>query len=113
MKVSFNGFNENSLTFMCEEEIAKGYPVKITANHTVAKCDDGDAFIGLCFDGDNENAVVQMSGHVKMTYSGTAPALGKTELACAADGSVKENAGGTVCTVVAVNTTDTTVEFLF
>ena len=39
MKVSFNGFNDKALTFMCEEEITKGYPVNITDNYTVSKAD--------------------------------------------------------------------------
>lgn len=113
MNVSFKGFNEKALTFMCEEEITKGYGVKVTDNSTVAKCDEGDAFVGFCLDSDSENATVQMSGYVKMNYSDTAPALGKNALVCAADGTVKENAAGTPCTVLSVNSTDTTVEFLF
>ncbi len=113
MKVSFNGFNEKALTFMCEEKIEKLYPVTITDNSTVSKCGDGDSFIGICLESDNENAVVQMSGHVKMTYSGAAPALGKNALVATADGTVKENAGGTPCTVISVNSTESTIEFLF
>ncbi len=113
MNVSFKGFNEKVLTFKCEAEITKGYGVKITDNQTVGMCDEGDAFVGICLDSDNENATVQMSGYVKMNYSDTAPALGKNALVCAADGTVQENAAGTPCTVLAVNSTDTTVEFLF
>ncbi len=113
MNVSFKGFNEKALTFMCEEEIAKGYPVKITENSTVSKCGESEAFTGICLDSDSENATVQMSGYVKMNYSDTAPQLGKNALVCAADGTVQENAAGTPCTILAVNSTDTTVEFLF
>ncbi|MBQ7957847.1 MAG: hypothetical protein IJ279_07395 [Clostridia bacterium] len=113
MKVSFNGFNDKALTFMCEEEITKGYPVNIKSNCTVAKADTADAFVGICLESDNENAVVQVSGYVKMNYSDSAPALGKNYLVCAADGTVQENSTGTPVTVLAVNDTDTTVEFLF
>lgn len=113
MNVSFNGFNEKALTFICEEEITKGYPVNITENSTVSKCAEDEAFLGICLDSDRENATVQVSGYVKMKYTDTAPELGRNALVCAADGSVKENAAGTPCTVLSVNSTDTTVEFLF
>ena len=113
MNVSFKGFNEKVLTFKCETEITKGYGVKITDNHTVGMCDEGDAFTGFCLDSDNENAVIQVSGYVKMNYSDTAPALGKNALVFAADGTVQENAAGTPCTVLAVSESDSTVEFLF
>lgn len=113
MNVSFNGFNEKALTFICEEKITKGYPVKITDNSTVAKCDEDQSFIGICLDCDEENATVQMSGYVKMKYTDSAPQRGKNALVCAADGCVKEGDGGTPCTVLAVNSTDSTVEFLF
>lgn len=113
MNVSFNGFNEKALTFICEEEISKGYPVKVTDNSAVAKCGEDEAFIGICLDSDKENATVQMSGYAKMKYTDGAPQLGRNALVCAADGSVKENAAGTPCTVLAVNSTDSTIEFLF
>lgn len=113
MNVSFKGFNEKVLTFKCEEEITKGYGVKITDNHTVGMCDEGDAFTGFCLDSDNENAVIQVSGYVKMNYSDASPALGKNALVCTVSGTVKENANGTPCTVLTVNESDSTVEFLF
>ncbi|MBP3330272.1 MAG: hypothetical protein J6L89_05500 [Clostridia bacterium] len=113
MKVSFNGFNDKALTFMCEEEITKGYPVKISSDYTVAKAANADEFIGICLDSDSENATVQVSGYVKMNYSDGAPALGRNYFVCAADGTVQENSSGTPVTVLAVNSTDTTVEFLF
>lgn len=113
MKVSFNGFNDKALTFMCEEEITKGYPVNITDNYTVSKADTADSFVGICLESDNENAVVQVSGYVKMNYSDAVPALGHNYFVCAADGTVQENSKGTPVTVLAVNDADTTVEFLF
>ncbi len=113
MNVSFNGFDNSALTFKCGGKIEKHYPVKISDNSTVAICGEGDSFIGFCLDSDNENATIQMSGYVKMKYSDTAPELGKNALVAADDGTVKENSGGTVCTVLSVNTAETTVEFLF
>ncbi len=113
MNVSFNGFNESALTFKCNDSIAKLYPVKISDDATVAKCNSGDPFIGFCLDSDTENATVQMSGYVKTTYSEAAPTLGKTKLAADASGGVKTLATGIQCTVLAVDSTDSTVEFLF
>ncbi|MBR3588282.1 MAG: hypothetical protein IKL16_01840 [Clostridia bacterium] len=113
MNVSFNGFNETALTFKCADKITKLYPVKISDDSTVAKCNSGDQFIGFCLDSDNENAVVQMSGYVKTTYSDSAPALGRTKLVSDAAGSVKTGTSGVPCIVLAVNSTDSTVEFLF
>lgn len=113
MNVSFNGFNTKALTFICEGDIFKGYGVKITDNSTVSMCEEGEAFTGICLDSDNENAVVQMTGYVKMPYSEGTPALGRTSLVCGPDGSVKEGEDGTVCTVLAVNPAESTVEFLF
>lgn len=113
MNVSFNGFNESALTFKCEEEITKLYPVKISDDATVAKCNATESFIGFCLDSDAENATVQMSGYIKLHYSDSAPALGKNALVSSVNGTVKEDASGTPCTVLAVNSADSTVEFLF
>ena len=113
MNVSFNGFNSTALTFRCADEIAKLYPVKITDDATVAPCNSGDQFIGFCLDSDKENATVQMSGYVKTTYSGTVPVLGRAKLVADASGGVKTNTSGVECIVLAVNSTDSTVEFLF
>ncbi|MBE6784100.1 MAG: hypothetical protein E7536_08835 [Ruminococcaceae bacterium] len=113
MKVSFNGFNDKALTFMCGEEITKGYPVKISSKHTVAMSNADEEFIGICLESDNENAVVQVSGYVKMNYSDTVPSLGRNFFICAADGTVKESTDGTPVIVLGVDSTDTTVEFLF
>ncbi len=113
MKVSFNGFNNKALTFMCGEELTKGYPVKISSKHTVALANAEEEFIGICLESDNENAVVQVSGYVKMNYSESAPSLGRNNFICAADGTVRESASGTPVIVLGVDSADTTVEFLF
>ncbi len=113
MNVSFNGFNETALTFRCADKIEKLYPVKISDDATVAPCNTGDLFVGFCLDSDKENATVQMSGYVKTKYSDTAPALGFTKLAANSSGGVKAGSTGVACTVLAVNSTDSTVEFLF
>ena len=113
MKVSFNGFNSKELTFICDDSSIVGFPVKITENSTVSKCNEGDGFVGICTQADSENAVVQLTGHVKINYSGSAPVLGRNTLVCGEDDTVKASADGVPCTVLNVNTTEMTVEFLF
>lgn len=113
MKVSFNGFNDKVLTFKCTDKITAGYPLNITSKHTVSMAGSGDSFVGFCLDSDKENATVLVSGYVKMNYSGAVPKLGRNFFVCTADGSVEENASGTPVTVLGVDDTDTTVEFLF
>ena len=46
MKVSFNGFNNKALTFLTDEELEPGDVVSLTNQGTVAKAQEGDAFIG-------------------------------------------------------------------
>lgn len=113
MTVSFNGFNNKALTFAAKGSIERNYPVKISESSTVSQCSDGESFVGFCVDCDGESAVIKMSGYVKTVYTGTKPSLGKTTLTSSADGTVKTGSSGTVCTVLAVNTSDSTVEFLF
>ena len=113
MNVSFNGFNNKALTFKCEGKIEAGYPLNITSKHTVSQANAGDSFVGFCLDSDSKNATVLVSGYVKMNYSGAVPTLGKTYLVCAADGTVEENSSGVAVTVLGIDETDTTVEFLF
>lgn len=113
MTVSFNGFNDKALTFAAKSSIERNYPVKISENGTVSQCSDSESFIGFCVDCDGESAVVKMSGYVKAAYTGTKPSLGKATLTSSADGAVKTGSNGTACTVLAVNTSDNTVEFLF
>ncbi len=113
MNVSFNGFNDKVLTFRCEDKIEAGYPLNITSKHTVSMANGGDSFVGFCLQSDGKNASVLVSGYVKMNYSGTVPTLGRTYLVCSADGSVQENSKGVPVTVLGIDETDTTVEFLF
>lgn len=110
MSVSFGGFHNETATFRTENEIAKGTPVKITANGTVSACAEGDSFCGILANGDSAYAAVQIYGEVTAKFSGTAPALGYTKLAAGKDG-VKGGSGREYL-VVSVDETAGTVTFL-
>lgn len=111
MAVSFGGFNENTATFKVSGEITDGMPVKMSESGTVAACADGDAFCGICRNGDEAYAAVQLSGAAKMTYSGTDPVCGYAKLAASAEG-VQASDGGREYLVVEVDTQAKTVTFI-
>lgn len=114
MTVSLNGFNEKVATFLAATNIAKGKSVALSANMTVAEATNGSAFIGFCLDCTDKIATVQLGGHFRSTYSGTAPSLGKTFLAADSSGTVKTgDATATACLVVNVDTVNKTVDFIF
>lgn len=92
MSVSFNGFNENVVTFKVAEEIAAGTPVKMSGSGEVAPCSAGEEFCGIAIECDGKYASVQLVGAVTAAYTGTAPECGYASLA-AADGGVQGGSG--------------------
>lgn len=112
MNVSFSGFNENSTTFNCAQNVEAGKAVKVSENGTVALCTSGDVFCGVATDVRGECATVQLTGYIRMPYTGTAPALGYTALASDGNGGVAQGEGGKLCLVTDVDTTDNTVGFM-
>lgn len=112
MNVSFSGFNEKSTTFICSEDVTAGSVVKVTENGTVSVCSNGDAFCGVVTDVRSDCATVQLTGYIRMPYSGTAPALGYTAIAADGNGAVTANEGGRTYLVTDLDTTDNTVGFM-
>lgn len=92
MKVNFNGYKENVITFMCYATVtAANVPVKITANGTVGACNAGDPFIGLTTAAPvNGYGAVQTNGTVTVPKTGNIT-LGFSKLSAAADGKVKQD----------------------
>ncbi|MPN01140.1 hypothetical protein SDC9_148343 [bioreactor metagenome] len=114
MTVSLNGYNEQAATFLSAAQISKGKSVKLSANMTVSETANGNAFIGFCLDCKDGIATVQLSGHYRAAYSGTAPTLGKIYLAADSAGGVKVgDSTGTSCLAVSVDTVNKTVDFIF
>ncbi len=94
MNVSLNGFREAAVTFETDEKLSPGTPVKLTANGTAGSCADGDVFCGAVENARCGYAAVQLSGYVRLPFSGTAPEVGYQMLCAAADGKIKTAATG-------------------
>ena len=112
MNISFAGFNENSVTFICSEDVVAGKVVKITDNGTVSDCADGDTFCGIATDVRSDCATVQLTGYTRLPYSGSAPSLGYTALVADGNGAVTAGEGGRTYLVTDVDTTDNTIGFM-
>ncbi len=112
MNVSFNGFNQNVLTFISEDDISANTPVKMADNGEVTACADGDEFIGVAVSSRQGYTGVQMTGYTKMPYTGTAPTVGYKTIAADAACGVKVAQTGKKVLVLEVDTTNKTVGFI-
>ena len=70
MSVSFMGFNEGVLTFEAVSGVAAGKPVMISESGKVQAVSSG-AFCGICLNVREGFAAVQLSGYVKVPFSGS------------------------------------------
>ncbi len=109
MSIKFNGLMDEVATFKRAAEITKGYPVKVSANDTVAAAANGNPFCGVAVNGSGSLQGVQLKGYVELPYSGTAPTVGYCALVANGNGGVKADASGRSYLVVNVDTTDTKV----
>lgn len=112
MNISFSGFNENSVTFIRSQDVTAGKAVKVTDNGTVSVCENGDIFCGVATDVRNDCATVQLTGYVRLPYSGSAPSLGYTALTSDGNGAVTADENGRTYLVTDIDTTNTTVGFM-
>ncbi len=108
--VSFQGLNESVTTFLGTATV--GVPVKVSASATVANCADGNVFCGVACGGRDGCVAVQVSGYVKLPYSGTAPTVGYVKLVADDSGGVKTSSSGREYLVVELDTTAKTVGFI-
>ena len=96
-------------TFLAEEGMEAKHVCKITANGTVGPCQSGEAFCGMVSTVRGGYAGVVLHGVVTASYSGAAPAVGKTALC--ADGKGGVTAGGNdTCLVLDVDDAAKTVK---
>ncbi len=112
MSVAFGGFNENTATFKTASEIEVGTPVAMSGNGTVKACASGSAFCGIATSSDNSYVSVQLSGTVTLPYTGTAPAVGYSELSSGGTGVKADSTNGREYLVLSVDTAQKTVTFL-
>lgn len=113
MKVSFEGVGEQILSFVKANGTEKNVFVKVSANNTVAACSAGDVFAGYCIAVNGGFADVKTAGYIEVGYTGeTAPTVGYTALAAAANGKVEADEDGREYLVLKVDSTAKTVGFI-
>ena len=116
MKVSFEGVNEQVLSFKSAsvtDGALVGKPVKMSANLTVAGCSANDVFVGFGIHDEGGFAEVLTHGFVTCAYTGdTAPAVGYGILACASATAVKTASTGREVFIVSVDTANKIVGFI-
>ena len=97
MNVSFGGIGEMAVTYLADDTVAAGYPVKMSGNGTVTVCGTGERFCGIAVGkSDDGYATVQMKGFITMPYSGTnRPTPGYKNLVANGSGGVKVDAAAT------------------
>ncbi len=111
MKVKFDGYNEQLLTFECTSNVVVGAPVKMVGFETVTVCSEGDEFIGICRGVRDGFASIQVAGYVEVPYTGSIT-FGNLILAADGSGGVKIADTGTSYWAVTADTTKKTVGIL-
>lgn len=101
MNVSFNGFNENTVTFEANGTINVGAPVMITANGKVSAANG--AFCGICRGVRNGYAAVQVRGYAVFSYT-NAPSVGYSKLSASSGKITADNSNGREYLVIDVDT---------
>ena len=106
MNVNFNGYGENVATFMADSTVTEaGVPVKVVSNGTVAKCESGDNFCGICVGVREGYAAVQLAGYVTVPTTEEI-ATGFQTLSASTDGKIAVNTSGRELLVVNSTATD-------
>lgn len=110
MHVSYEGIGQWAATFACEAAEA-GTVVKVSGNGTVAACEAGENFDGIVVAVGRDQAAcsVALGGMLTVSYTGTAPAVGRNELKADGSGGVSVASGGRSFLAVDVDTTAQTV----
>ena len=102
MSISYEGIGEWCATFVCGA-VSEGDIVKVSA-----KCTAGDGFCGVvsAVAHDGKACTVQLGGLASVKYSGTAPAVGFSELVADGLGGVSkpgDNQNGSSYLVLSVD----------
>lgn len=109
MSISYQGIGQVCATFLTMNAV-EGQVVKMISKKTVAKCADGNDFIGVVIHRRGNDCTVQVAGFVEVPYSGTVPAVGWANLCADGSGGVKlASTGGRTYLVVNQNTAGSTV----
>ena len=92
MNVSFEGIGHLIATFAAENG-QEGQVCKLSDNGTVAACQAEEVFCGVMQSIRGDYAGVQLHGFAKVSYSGSAPAVGYNKLVADGNGGVKTGNG--------------------
>lgn len=91
--ISYNGFNNNFLTFKTNTEIQANKPVKIVSDDAVEVCKNGEVICGVTATCSDDAVSVQLNGYVELPCNDSNITLGYTELCADSDGGVKKGTG--------------------
>ena len=105
MAISFGSIGEKYVTFLAADSAKKGEVCKVSANGTVAGCEEDDEFCGLVRELEGGHAGVQLGGYMEVACSGTLPSVGYAILAADGNGGVAEAETGKTCLVVFADST--------
>lgn len=105
MEISFEGIGQVLATFTVEEGAAAGSVVTVTENGTVGLGEEGSLPCGLLLHTEEDGkGAVQLEGMACVSWTGSAPGLGWSQLACDGQGGVKTvESDGLGCMVVWVD----------
>ena len=108
MSISYEGIGAWCATFAAGTGAEEGKVVKVSANGTVSKCAANDGFCGVvrAVAHDGKACTVQLGGLASVKYSGTAPAVGFSELMADGSGGVSkpgDNQNGSSYLVLSVD----------
>lgn len=109
--ISYNGFNNNFLTFNTDTKLGKNTPVKVVAGDKVEACSTNDIICGVIASGSDDAASVQINGYVELPCTDATMTLGYVSVCADSAGGVKKGTGRQVL-VVKVDTTDNICGFI-
>ncbi len=109
MNVNFNGFGENVATFMADNKVVAGAPVKMSTDGTVTASSATESFCGVCIAVRDGYASVQLAGYVTVPTKSKI-AVGYQKLAASVDNTVAVNSSAREYLVL--NSTETEVGFI-
>ena len=109
MNVNFNGYGENVATFMADETVQVGAPVKMSTDGTVTASSATENFCGICIAVRDGYASVQLAGYVTMPAKSKI-SVGYQKLAASVDNTIAVNSSAREFLVI--NSTETEVGFI-
>lgn len=111
MNISFDGFEENCLTFAAGEGLEAGELVIPGANGVIEKSGEGDEFCGIALKVKDGYATVQLHGIIRVPCAATVTAPGYYYLVADEDGKVAPADTGLIYRLV-LTVTDGVAELL-